>query len=148
LTRIGLRAKENSLLQNRTRQSCRIKAHPSKGIAEMAHRTPESPPLVALVGKSPVPPGKLGDAGQALWDAIHSAYHITDRGGIELLMQAAVVADRAAQLAAEIERDGVAAKAGLVKLEIACRAFISKQMRELGLNIENVRPIGRPPRWS
>jgi hypothetical protein len=52
------------------------------------------------------PPRKLGEAGQALWDAVQNEFRIEDCGGVELLMQACLAADRAEALAARIDRDG------------------------------------------
>ena len=52
------------------------------------------------------PPATLGKAGAHLWRAIMTEYAISDSGGREILRQACVSADRAAECAAIIERDG------------------------------------------
>jgi hypothetical protein len=54
---------------------------------------------LTLVGNAPKPPRKLGDAGLSLWNRVQSEYGITDVGGVELLMQACLAADRAEALA-------------------------------------------------
>jgi hypothetical protein len=40
------------------------------------------------------PPRKLGEHGQALWDAITAEYRIEDAGGVEILTQACLAACR------------------------------------------------------
>jgi hypothetical protein len=94
------------------------------------------------------PPRRLGEHGTALWGAIQAEYKVTDAGGIEMLAQACSAADRAEQLAAEIARSGVlfGVRANpLIKDELACRAFIVRTLHRLGLDVEPVRPVGRPP---
>jgi hypothetical protein len=99
------------------------------------------------------PPRKLGEAGQALWDAVQNEFRIEDCGGIELLMQACLAADRAEALAARIDRDGetIHTTIGLkahpcLKDELAARSFICRTLQRLGITDEAIRPIGRPPR--
>jgi len=69
----------------------------------------ETPPL-AMVQPSPPtpvpPPRKLGQPGLGLWNSIQSEFRIEDCGGVELLMQACLAADRAEALAARIDEDG------------------------------------------
>ena len=100
------------------------------------------------------PPRKLGDAGLSLWQSIQSEYRIDDAAGIELLMQACEAADRVARLAEKINADGEIIQTengpkphpGL-KDELAGRAFIVRVLRQLGLNLEPVRSVGRPTAW-
>jgi len=80
-----------------------------------------------------------------------SEYHIEDRGGIELLMQACECADRVARLAERIDADGevVEGRNGprahpALREELAGRQFICRTLERLGLNLEAVRPVGRP----
>jgi hypothetical protein len=99
------------------------------------------------------PPRPLGEHGQALWGAIQAQYHISDAGGVEMLAQACAALDRAEQLAAAIANAGVmiGVKGNpAVKDEIACRAFVVKTLRTLGLDVESAKPIGRPvgPQWT
>ena len=82
-------------------------------------------------------------------------YEIDDSGGREMLAQACVALDRAEECAAEIERDGiiVRSKQGpkdhpALRHELANRAFIVRTLSMLGLTVEAVRPIGRPPSGS
>src|SRR5437016_1664865 len=102
-------------------------------------RTPDPPPLHLVADTSstiPAPPRPLGKHGMALWEAVHDAYRIDDAGGVELLAQCCATADRAEQLAEQIERDGVAihTKAGppkdhpLIKHELAARAFVCRTL--------------------
>src|SRR6516165_1005731 len=112
------------------------------------------PPLT-LVGPDttgPKPPRHLGRHGMALWTAITSEYRVDDSGGIEMLMQACLAADRVEALAEQISRDGevIRTKGGMrshpgLKDEIALRAFIVRTIRAMGLNYEPVRsaPGGR-----
>jgi hypothetical protein len=79
-------------------------------------------------------------------------YAIRDAGGIELLLLACEATDRAARLRGAIDRDGelISSRSGLkehpgLKAELANRAFVSRTLQRLGLDVEPVRPtIGRP----
>jgi P27 family predicted phage terminase small subunit len=113
-------------------------------------------PRLTVVGSATTgiaPPRKLGKHGQNLWNRVQSEYRIADAGGIELLAQACAALDRAEALAARINADGevVHSRGGLpkvhpaVKDELACRAFVARMLERLGLNIEAVKPVGRPP---
>lgn len=123
--------------------------------------TPAQPPLTvvspATTGGSP--PRDLGQHGRELWDAVQREYGIADRGGVELLAQACAALDRAEGLAEAIATDGaiVYTRTGVprshpgCKDELACRAFVVRTLERLGLNVEAVRPVGRPPSsagWS
>jgi hypothetical protein len=97
------------------------------------------------------PPRKLADHGLTLWRTIMTEYDISDSGGLEILQQICSSLDRAEQLAAEIDRDGptILIKGTLrehpaLKAELANRAFICRGLARLGLNVEAIKPIGRP----
>jgi len=97
------------------------------------------------------PPRKLGILGLSLWQSIMSEYQIEDRGGIELLMQCCEAADRIGRLGERIDADGeiIETRNGpkvhpAVKEELAGRAFICRTLERLGLNLEAVKPMGRP----
>jgi hypothetical protein len=97
------------------------------------------------------PPRKLGKAGLALWRSVQTEYQITDCGGVELLMQACLAADRVDGLAVRIEADGevIRTKTGLkahpaIRDELAGRAFICRTLARLGLNLEIIKPVGNP----
>ena len=99
----------------------------------------------------PEPPRKLGKVGFSLWQDVQREYHIADAGGIELLAQACAALDRAESLREQIDRDGeiVRTKTGLkdhpgLKHELANRAFLTRAIARLGLDVEPVRPVGRP----
>jgi hypothetical protein len=77
-------------------------------------------------------------------------YHITDPGGLELLAQAAAALDRAEALSEAIGVDVVVhSRSGpkphpALAAELANRSFVARTIERLGLNLETVRPIGRP----
>ena len=82
---------------------------------------------------------------------MHGEYNISDAGGIELLAQACAAVDRAEALAECVGRDGVMiyAKQGpkahpALKEELAARAFICRTLQRLGINVEAIKPPGRP----
>ena len=125
-------------------------------------KSPEKPPfsvVSALPVQVPDPPRPLGLHGRQLWDTAQREYAITDVGGRELLAQACAAEDTAESLAEAIARDGhvIHSRTGVprthpaVKDELACRAFVVRTLERLGLNIETIKPPGRPPRpfgWS
>jgi hypothetical protein len=94
----------------------------------------------------------LGKAGANLWRSIMSEYDIADSGGRAILHEACAAADRAAECAACIARDGPMVRTPngpkdhpLMKHELAARAFIVRALHRLGLDVEPVRPsAGRP----
>ena len=99
-------------------------------------------------GVSPAP-SELGNAGRALWASVMDEYQINDAGGIEMLKQCCLAADRAAACRAQIDRDGelIQTKTGyrehpLLKAELASMAFVTWTLQRLGLNLEPVRPLG------
>ena len=112
--------------------------------------------LATPTGTTPLPPGTpprpLGNDGAGLWNAITSSYDISDEGGREILAQACAALDRAEALRAQIDSDGeiLRTKTGLrdhpgLRHELACRAFITRSLARLGLDVEAIKPIGRPP---
>jgi len=78
-------------------------------------------------------------------------YDIADCGGRELLYQAAAACDRLADLTRGIDADGVTVRirGGVIRAhpalrdELACRAFIVKTLRALGLDVEPIKGEGR-----
>jgi hypothetical protein len=124
--------------------------------ADMA-KTPEKTQFSLVTSETsvPPPPRPLGPHGMALWDAVQREYGIRDRGGIELLAQACGALDLVEALDEAIARDGpiVYGRAGpkahpAVKDQIAGRAFVVRTLERLGLNIEAVKPVGRPPGFA
>jgi hypothetical protein len=104
----------------------------------------------ALTGTKPA--RTLGNHGTTLWRAIMSEYHIEDSGGIEMLTAACQQLDRAESLREQIDCDGdiIRTKAGLrehpgLKHELAARSFVVRTLARLGLDLEAVKPVGRPP---
>ena len=113
----------------------------------------DRPPLTLIdpASTSISPPRKLGQYGLSLRNSIQGAYRIDDVGGIELLAQACAAADRVEALAERISADGevVHTPAGpkahpALRDELAGRAFIVRTLERLGLNVETVKPLGRP----
>ena len=115
-------------------------------------------PLLTIVGSEKTtttqPPRKLGKHGQSLWTTVLAEYDISDRGGVEILVQACLSLDRAEECADQINVDGptIMTKSGmrehpLLKNELANRAFVCRSLQRLGLNLEVVKPtVGRPGR--
>ncbi|MDE5440525.1 hypothetical protein GWG65_03480 [Bradyrhizobium sp. CSA207] len=115
-----------------------------------------SKPALKIVSASTAtttqPSRNLGKHGLALWNKINSEYEIEDAGGVEVLVQICSTLDRAESLAAEVDRDGpvVMTKHGLkehpaLRAELGCRAFITRNLQRLGLNLEPLKNVGRPP---
>jgi hypothetical protein len=85
---------------------------------------------------------------------ILESYCIDDAGSLEILLLACESLDRAEILKAEIKKDGAVLRSETssmvrdhpaIKHELACRAFVAKQLRELGLVHADVRRgVGRP----
>jgi hypothetical protein len=97
------------------------------------------------------PPRPLGIHGRSLWDRIMSEYDIRDAGGVELLTQACQALDRAEALREQIESDGEVIRVrGLVKAhpalrdELNARAFCTRTLQRLNLDMGAVKAVGRP----
>jgi hypothetical protein len=99
------------------------------------------------------PPRPLGEQGSSLWHRIQSEYDVRDAGGIELLVQACEALDRVGRVREQIDADGEVIRVrGTVRAhpalrdEIAGRAFITRTLARLGLDVEPIRSsVGRPP---
>jgi len=93
-------------------------------------------------------PRTFGEVGQSLW---RENRHRIDDGSEEILRQACFGADRAAELAARIDADGltITTQTGALRphpclqAELQARAFVCRQLDRLGLVKTN--PVGRPP---
>jgi hypothetical protein len=82
-----------------------------------------------------------------------SEYNILDIGGLELLAEACAARDRVEALREAIDRDGVAIKTRnglrgnpLLRDELANRSFIVRTLERLGITVESIKPVGRPPK--
>jgi hypothetical protein len=120
----------------------------------MAEKPPKTPfsVVTALPLQVPDPPRPLGPAGMALWGAIQAEYNIQDQGGIAMLQIGCLAYDRAERLRACIDADGdvIHTRTGprahpALRDEVAARAQVMRCLEKLGLNLEPVKPIGRPP---
>jgi hypothetical protein len=109
----------------------------------------KNPPNVVALTQAR-PPAALSDAGLSLWNRILTEYDIHDCGGLEMLAQACHAADRAARLKEQIDLDGevIRGRFGIrghpaLKEELACRAFVVRTLRVLGLDVEPIKDVGR-----
>ena len=101
----------------------------------------------------PSPPRPLGKDGMAMWVHIQSEYGIADSGGMQMLHLACAAVDRIGELAARIADDGVVLRSKsvvrahpLLRDEMAAFAFVCRTLHRLGLDVEAVKPLGRPPK--
>ena len=102
------------------------------------------------------PPRPLGKHGLALWKSVTAEYGIEDCGGVEMLAQACAALDRAEACRVLIDRDGEVTRikgGGMkdhpaLKHELANRAFLVRTLGRLGLDVEAIRPPGRPPGFT
>src|SRR4051812_3851736 len=92
------------------------------------------------------PPATLAEPGRALWSKIMAEYVIDDTPRKALLEQICATTDRLAEIAARLKLDGlmVETKAGLrphalIRHEQACRHYVSRGLRQLGLTDAPVR---------
>jgi hypothetical protein len=97
-------------------------------------------------------PNGLGVHGRELWKSIQAEYGIADVGGMALLFHACAGEDRAEDCRESIERDGslIQTKGGprahpLIREELNARAFVVRTLQKLGVTLEPVKPMGRPP---
>ncbi len=104
---------------------------------------------------SGTPSRKLGPAGHQLWHSVAAEYAIEDSGGIAILLLTCEALDRAEDCRADIDRDAAAirTKSGLkshplLRDELANRAFVTRCIALLGLDVEAIKPISRPPRFA
>jgi hypothetical protein len=123
------------------------KSVPRKTTLNLVPTTSASPPPCS-------PPRALGQHGRQLWTTITGAYDIADEGGREILAQACGALDRAEALREAIDEDGeiIRSKSGIkdhpgLKHELANRAFVVRSLQRLGLDVEAIKPVGRPSGW-
>jgi hypothetical protein len=120
----------------------------------MATRKPKIKSIASNMTPSE-PKSKFAGAGQSLWKLITDEFDISDAGGIALLEQICHAQDRVEQLAAQIAIDGaIIYVKGVPKAhpalrdELANRAFITRNLQRLGVNVEAIKSPGRPPGYS
>jgi P27 family predicted phage terminase small subunit len=97
-------------------------------------------------------PKGLGKAGVELWRNITGEYDFSDGAGRVILAQICRAADRAHEAATIIARDGplVRGRDGvwkehpLLRVEASARSFIVRSLHRLGLDVEPIKPVGRP----
>jgi hypothetical protein len=116
-----------------------------------------SPTRLTLINAAPAPehpapPGKLGETGMTLWRAVTTNYAFDDPGSVEILFQACAAAERAETCRRIVDQDGelIRTQAGtrshpLLRDELNNRTFVVRALGKLGLDLEPVRAMGRPP---
>jgi hypothetical protein len=112
------------------------------------------PPLSLVSPATTIePPGELGPPGRRLWDAVQAEFGIRDAGGIALLFQACSAWDTVEVLGEAIARDGAviyvrgsARCHPAVKEQLTARALSCRLLEKLGVTLEPVKPLGRPPK--
>jgi hypothetical protein len=116
---------------------------------------PEKPALTvvdATTPSYPPPPKKLAKSGTSLWREVQAEFAIEDVGGRELLFQCCQAKDRLERLQVRIDADGeiVRTPSGpklhpAVAEERALRGFIVRTLTKLGITVEALKSVGRPP---
>jgi hypothetical protein len=112
-------------------------------------------PTLALVDPDqpghPAPPAHLADDGRQLWLDIQRAYQIDDPGGLVLLRVACEALDRAERCRRLIDEQGeMLTVRGIPRAHPAlaaerdARAAIVRAIRNLNLDLEPLKAIGRP----
>jgi hypothetical protein len=108
--------------------------------------------VVNLVRKVPEPPPELSEHGRALWTSVMQQYDIVDAGGLETLRQACCACDRAeacrriiAEQGELLTIRGQIRSHPLLRDELQNRAFVVKAIQRLGLDLEPIKSVGRPP---
>ena len=99
------------------------------------------------------PPRKLAGHGLALWNSILAEYMIDDVAGREMLALACAALETAEACAAQVAADGVVirTKGGVIREhpsirgELANRSFVVRRLSKLGLDVEPLKAMGRPP---
>ena len=122
-------------------------------------KTTQKPPFSVISPQEITPPLPLGTHGLRLWQEVQQEYRIQDSGGLAVLMQLCAALDRAEELGAAIDRDGVLVASGkdgagplrahpAVREELAARSFVVRSLERLGISIsvEPPRGPGRPPK--
>src|SRR6266403_3874335 len=98
------------------------------------------------------PPSELGESGRKLWANIHRDFVVDDASGLEMLFQICSAADRVAEYAATIARDGgptIRTKTGirehpLLRHELAAQSFVVRSLHRLGFDVVSPRTeLGR-----
>jgi hypothetical protein len=113
-------------------------------------------PAISLVSDrvppGPQPPRLLREAGQSLWLRIQKEHDVSDAVGVEYLTLACEQLDLAESLQEQIGRDGAVVRVrGVPKAHPAlrdltqARALAARLLSRLGIDVEPVRSVGRPP---
>ena len=98
------------------------------------------------------PPDHLSADARAFYSGLAAEYSINDAGGLALLQAASEAYMRAGEARAIIERDGplVTDRHGqlvqhpAVRMELAARAQMLTALKQLRLDVEPLKAVGRP----
>jgi P27 family predicted phage terminase small subunit len=104
-------------------------------------------------GERITPPPGLGDRSREWWARLQAEYAISDSGGLAVLDLAAQAHSRMDEARTILDRDGITVESGrgglrphpAVVIERDARIAVVACLRQLGLDLEPVKPIGRPP---
>jgi hypothetical protein len=96
------------------------------------------------------PPERLGEPGRILWHELQADYHITDAAGLTVLGQACAAFARAESLARRIDADGEVLESPsgpkphpAIAGELQARALVCRLLKQLGLTLEPLMPVGK-----
>ena len=121
-------------------------------------RKPQTAPDLRVVpaqapGK-PKAPSHLGAVAAQLWRQITAEYSFDDPASERILIEACSALDRAERCRRQITADGEVVRGGragmlrahpLLVTEIQSRALACRLLQRLGLDLEPVKAVGRPP---
>jgi hypothetical protein len=98
------------------------------------------------------PPAGLDEYGAALWTEVTSVFEWDDPSSYRVLAQAAFAAQRAERCRRLIDEQGEMLRVGktlrshpLLRDEVANRALCCRLLARLGMDVEPIKGIGRPP---
>jgi hypothetical protein len=120
----------------------------------MSGKNPNLTVVTAADSGATKPPHPSGREGLALWHRFLAKFRISDPDDLELLLLACEQLDQAAALRLDTEREGRLLPAGngykenpAVRLELHCRGFVARTLRQLGAAVRRhhqQRGPGRP----
>jgi hypothetical protein len=104
------------------------------------------------------PPAGLGEAGVRFWRRVQAEYRVADIGGLCLLEQICGAIDTIESITQALAVEGPALRRNgglranpLLRDQLQNRAFVARSLERLGISVQEVQPVGHPPRptsWS
>jgi hypothetical protein len=117
----------------------------------MARKPPNLKVIPLSEREATAPPAHLGEDGRQLWLDIQQSYQIDDPGGLVLLRVACEALDRAERCRRLIDEQGemltirgIPRAHPALAAERDARAAIVRAIRNLNLDLEPLKAIGRP----